>query len=164
MLKQLKSKIIRNLKELENMHLEIANNSNFLKFHQMLKLLENIVFQEVMLKQLKSKRKGCFSGSNVETIKIENNSKLERIGRSAFKDCKQLKSIKIPSNVESIGKGCFSGSNVETVEIENNSKLERIGECAFSDCEQLKFLKIPSNVESIGNSCFSESNVEEIHI
>ena len=33
----------------------IANNYNLLKFHQMLKVLETIVFQEVMLKQLKLK-------------------------------------------------------------------------------------------------------------
>ena len=38
----------------------------------------------------------CFSGSNVETVEIENNSKLQRIGEYAFSDCEQLKYIKIP--------------------------------------------------------------------
>ena len=52
----------------------------------------------------------CFLKSNVETVEIENNSKLRTIGECAFKDCKELKFIKIPSSVESIGKPCFSYS------------------------------------------------------
>ena len=69
--------------------------------------------------------------------------KISEIGDKFFFGCKQLKFIKIPSSVESIGKHCFSESNVETVEIENNSKLQTIGRYAFSDCKQLKFVKIP---------------------
>ena len=90
--------------------------------------------------------------------------KISEIGDKVFSDCKELKFIKIPSSVESIGDSCFFGSNVETVEIENNSKLQTIGEYAFSDCEQLKFIKIPSSVESIGKYCFSGSNVETVEI
>ena len=95
---------------------------------------------------------------------FENHSKLQRIGNVAFYNCKELKFLKIPSNVESIGNYCFSGSNIETIEIENNSKLQKIGGYAFKDCKQLKFIKIPSSVGIVGDYCFSGSNIETIEI
>ena len=63
----------------------------------------------------------CFSGSNVETVKIENNSKLQTIGEYAFSSCKQLKFVKIPSNVESIGYSCFSRSGIEEIYIQSHA-------------------------------------------
>ena len=55
----------------------------------------------------------CFSFSNVETVEIENYSKLQTIGGRAFDNCEQLKFIDIPSSVESIELNCFSLSNVQ---------------------------------------------------
>ena len=74
----------------------------------------------IIIRGIENIGKYCVSGSHAETIEIKNNSKLQTIREYAFSECKQLKFLKIPSSVESIGKDCFLGSNVE---IKNNSKL-----------------------------------------
>ena len=74
----------------------------------------------IIVSGIESIGKYCFSGSHAETVEIKNSSKLQTIRDNAFSECKQLKFLKIPSNVERIGKDCFRESNVE---IKNNSKL-----------------------------------------
>lgn len=46
----------------------------------------------------------------LKTVIFENNSKLEYIGNSAFKDCINLSIINIPKNLNSIGKETFLNS------------------------------------------------------
>ena len=49
--------------------------------------------------------RGVFEESALENIKLP--SMLRRIEYSAFKSCKNLKSIDLPEKIEYIGKECF---------------------------------------------------------
>ena len=88
--------------------------------------------------------------------------KITEIGNHAFSNCNNLKTIKIPAIIETIGESCFSSCSVENVEFEQNSQLKKLGDFAFLKCNKLKSIKITSNVESIGNNCFYESSIENI--
>ncbi len=60
------------------------------------------------------------------------------IGRSAFRDCKALLTLKLPSNLESIDDFAFEGCTMlGTVKIPKS--LKRIGTDAFMGCEKLRF-------------------------
>ncbi len=60
------------------------------------------------------------------------------IGRSAFRDCKALLMLKLPSNLESIDDYAFEGCTMlGTVKIPKG--LESIGTDAFMGCERLRF-------------------------
>ncbi len=60
------------------------------------------------------------------------------IGRSAFRDCKALLTLKLPSNLESIDDFAFEGCTVlGTVKIPKG--LKNIGTDAFMGCEKLRF-------------------------
>ncbi len=60
------------------------------------------------------------------------------IGRSAFRDCKALMTLKLPSNLESIDDFAFEGCTVlGTVKMPKG--LKSIGTDAFMGCEKLRF-------------------------
>ncbi|MBQ7779534.1 MAG: leucine-rich repeat domain-containing protein [Clostridia bacterium] len=60
------------------------------------------------------------------------------IGRSAFRDCKALLTLKLPDTLESIDDFAFEGCTVlGTVKIPKG--LEHIGNDAFMGCERLRF-------------------------
>ncbi|MBQ8337237.1 MAG: leucine-rich repeat domain-containing protein [Bacteroidaceae bacterium] len=64
------------------------------------------------------------------------NGELTYINDSAFKDCKNLKSITIPNNVKEIGNSAFYGcSGLTSIEIPNS--VTSIGENAFYGCSRL---------------------------
>ncbi|MCQ2147632.1 MAG: leucine-rich repeat domain-containing protein, partial [Bacteroidales bacterium] len=51
----------------------------------------------------------------------------------AFKDCKELKSITLPTSLKAIGTRAFEGcENLREISIP--SSVESIGYCAFKDC------------------------------
>ena len=56
---------------------------------------------------------GVFHSSGLESIKLP--STLKRIEYKAFNDCKNLKSIELPGNVDLIGNKCFSSSGIEDI-------------------------------------------------
>ncbi len=84
----------------------------------------------------------------------------------AFFYAGNVKSIKIPSSIISIGNHAFGGcSGLESVIFENGSKLESIGEAAFENCIALTSIVIGNNVKSIGNCAFQNcSKLESITI
>ena len=115
---------------------------------------------------------------------------MKSIGESAFKDCKRLKSIELPSSVTniewyafsgcisltsvtfgensqlmSIGDSAFSGcSKLTSVTFGENSKLSSIGDYAFWQCSWLKNIKISSNVTNIGKRAFYGCHLGSIEI
>ena len=79
--------------------------------------------------------------------------KVLAIDANAFRDCKVLTSIVIPSGVMSIGDNAFyCCTNLASVSIPNSVTI--IGERAFFLCTNLVTVTIPNSVTSIGNSAF----------
>ena len=75
------------------------------------------------------------------------------IGRYAFYNCTEIKSITIPDSVTSIGEYAFKGcSNLISVTIPDS--VTSIGESAFYGCYRLTSITIPDSVTSIGNAAF----------
>ena len=77
---------------------------------------------------------------------------LTEIPSKAFKECRYLTGVNIPSSVTSIGEYAFSDSPLSSVTIPDS--VTSIGEYAFSRCERLTSVTIPDTVTSIGDSAF----------
>ena len=86
------------------------------------------------------------------------------IGNSAFKYCKNLTSVIIPSTVKGIEYGAFfSCSRLKNVIIFEGTA--NIGDYAFYGCQSLKSIDIPSTVLKIGRGAFySCKNLREVLI
>jgi hypothetical protein len=100
--------------------------------------------------------------TNIKDIKLP--EALESIGYSAFRNCIGLESIKIPSKVKTIGDYAFSDcANIKDIKLPET--LESIGYYAFESCKGLESIKIPSKVKRIGQEAFEYcSNLKEINL
>ena len=89
------------------------------------------------------------------TVKVNGKTyKVTSIEAGAFEDCKKLTTVKIGSNVKTIGDEAFKGcKNLKTVTIGKN--VTAIGEDAFNGCKNLKTITIGSNVTAIGANAFA---------
>lgn len=98
------------------------------------------------------------------------------IGKKAFKDDKNLKSITLPDSIREIGTSAFSGcSNLQSITlpasleilrdyafsscyelktINFNDKLSRIDSCTFQLCTSIEELNIPGSIEKIPDHAF----------
>ena len=83
---------------------------------------------------------------------------ITHIGEGAFKDCTNIKSVKIPSTVTHIGKEAFSGcTSLESITIPAN--VTTIGENAFVNCPSLKRISVSSqnqNYKSIDGDLYTK--------
>ena len=83
-----------------------------------------------------------------------NGYRVTGIGSLAFKSCKNMTSVSIPSSVTSIGYGAFQYcTGLTTVTIPNS--VTSIGGYAFYRCSELTNVKIPNYVTSIGSYAFA---------
>ena len=88
---------------------------------------------------------------NLKSLKLP--SGVTEIGSSAFEDCRGLTSLTIPSGVTEIGSSAFKGCTGLT-SLSLPSGVTEIGSSAFEDCRGLTSLTIPSGVTEIGSSAF----------
>jgi hypothetical protein len=89
---------------------------------------------------------------NLKSVKLPSTIKI--IGDDAFSFCEQLTSIVIPDGVETISDSTFPGcKNLKSVKLPNTIKT--IGRYAFDGCEQLTSIEIPEGVETIDTSAFA---------
>jgi hypothetical protein len=127
-----------------------------------------------------------YNCGKLSSVLISNNStnltpidlNLNKIGDSAFEECKQLKKfylqpsltkigdrafynsaisdkVTIPTNVEYMGEECFCKcGNITVLEI-NSTKLTQISKSAFENCSNLTSISIPSNIVTIGENAFA---------
>lgn len=122
--------------------------------------------------------KNSVTGSVTIPSKVKVDGKIYNvvsIGDYAFKNCKDLTGITIPSCVVKIGTGAFASSGLTSIEIPSSvtsislsmlsgcsglanvkipSSIKSIGENAFVDCTSLTSLQLPSSVKSIGIMAF----------
>ena len=103
---------------------------------------------------------GC---SNLETVVIEEGSQLTTIGNYAFRNCKKLKGINLPSTVTTMGSYAFySCSALESINIP--ASLNTIDIYTFYYCKGLKTVTFDANSQltSIGKEAFRYSGVTSL--
>ena len=100
-------------------------------------------------------------GSNVISNSYNNGrglivceSDITTIGDSAFKNCSNLQTIKLPDSVTSIGDYAFRSCS-SLISIAISDSIAEIGTNVFQNCSSLTSVTIPNSVTSIGNSVFS---------
>ena len=94
---------------------------------------------------------GCISLSCIELPQS-----LKEIEIKAFNDCIGLSTIKIPSGVETIGVSVFEGCSAMTfVNMIDNMNFDGIIPIkAFDDCRSLKQIKLPQNTKVLASCAF----------
>lgn len=100
---------------------------------------------------------GAFSNESGQSV-LENVNLpqgLTLIGKNAFQDCKNIKSIVLNEGLENIGDSAFWGTTLETVKFPSSLKI--INDCAFANCH-IYNLKFNAGLKYIGNSAFALSN------
>ena len=75
------------------------------------------------------------------------------IGASMFQGCSRLSKISIPKFVTRIGKEAFQSCNIKSIVIP--SSVETIEDGAFSYCLSLTSVVIPESITSIGDNIFA---------
>ena len=88
---------------------------------------------------------------NLKSLKLP--SGVTEIGSSAFEDCRDLTSLTIPSGVTEIGSSAFKGCTGLT-SLSLPSGVTEIGSSAFEDCRGLTSLSLPSGITKIGSATF----------
>ena len=92
-----------------------------------------------------------FSGLN-KLISIKLPKSLKETNQ-AFNECKYLKSVVLPDNIQNLGFGTFAScSSLENVEFK---KCKAIGDHAF-ERSSIKQLTLPAGLESIGENAFKD--------
>ena len=79
---------------------------------------------------------------------------ITEIGRSAFENCKGIRSVKISSGVKKIGNCAFAGCK-ELRSVIFNDELEEIGYLAFNCCRTLEKVEFPESLKRIDSGAFS---------
>ncbi|EJK68064.1 hypothetical protein THAOC_10800 [Thalassiosira oceanica] len=104
--------------------------------------------------------RGCI---NLAEVQIGEGS-LEFIGDSAFRGCKALQEVAIPSSVIKLGDYAFGGcTNLAVVQFHEG--LEIIEYSAFYECKVLQQIVIPSSVTELGAFAFYGCvNLAEVHL
>lgn len=104
--------------------------------------MDRLISEETVLKKCKD---------NGEEIVIEEG--ITEISNDAFKECRALRTIVLPSTLEKIGRESFRGcGNIRSMDIPE--KTVKIGESAFRDCVKIKSLSIRNNCIKIGERAF----------
>ena len=88
---------------------------------------------------------------NLKSLKLP--SGVTEIGSSAFEDCRDLTSLTIPSGVTEIGSSAFKGCT-DLTSLSLPSGVTEIGSAAFSGCTGLTSLSLPSSITEIDSYAF----------
>ena len=154
------------LKEIGKNSFDNCSNLQTVNFPDSLETIGDYAFRGANLNQftvknnLKIGNSAFESNKNLSQVTIENG--VEYLSAGIFYNCTGLKSVKIPSSVQTIGSSAFGNSGLETLEIEEG--VNTIGNSAFSSTK-LKSIKIPESVEIIGDYAFrGVSPTEGIYI
>ena len=94
---------------------------------------------------------GAFEASGLTEINLP--AGLTKLGKQAFRNCRNLTSIVIPQGVSELCEEVFSGcESLERVTLPYGLRI--IGDYAFSGCQALREVIIPDTVTEIGQSAF----------
>ena len=103
----------------------------------------------------------CLSGISGEITVPEGVTELSDY---AFRGCKDITKVKLPSTLTVVGAGVFSGcSSLETVVIPES--VTKIGSGAFSSCSKLQSIQLPKGLTELAGGIFSGcSSIKEIKL
>ena len=103
-------------------------------------------------------KKGFSENANITSITFEAGSQITWIGDHAFKNCKNLKTIKtIPSELNDIQSWCFEGTALDSVDL-SNTQLQWLRSGCFYDCGNLKEVKLPSTLTTPNSGNWVEAD------
>ena len=88
---------------------------------------------------------GVFNSCRLTEVTFAKNSKLERIGTTAFAGCRGLTSITLPSSVISIEKEAFLYCAKLTTVTMKGATPPTLGDNIFESCEELNTIFVPVN-------------------
>ena len=121
----------------------------------------------------KWRKQGAFEGHDeIIEVYFANDSQISIIGEDAFKNCRNLRKIVIPSSVKLIESGAFEGcerleevifaDDCSDVVIEG-ATAERSG--AFGNCVSLRAIRLPKGIKDLGDGAFKGcTNLVDIYV
>ena len=90
---------------------------------------------------------------NLRSVKLPKN--LNIIGEDMFFGCTQLENMTLTKNIQKIEKDSFFGClNLKKVDVEEASELKFIEKGEFAGCENLEYFHIPENINKIDEYVF----------
>lgn len=92
----------------------------------------------------------AFYGCSITTISMPEDIKF--IDYGCFQNCKSLKSINLPSNIEIIYSCAFKNSGITEIVIPD--MVATVASSAFENCVALKSITIGKSVHTLAGSCF----------
>lgn len=103
-----------------------------------------------------------FYGANLTSVEITGNVKI--IGKYAFHNCPQLKSVVLHDGVETLANSAFSQCNALT-NITFPGSISVIDEYVFGLCQNLTDITICDGVQKLGRDAFKGSkNIETVNL
>lgn len=118
--------------------------------------LEKITFPETLEKI----ETIAFKFTNLEVIDLSK-TKIKNIEESTFLECKKLKEVKLPADLETIGYSAFSGcSALKKVNI-FGEKISKIEKMAFEKTA-LEVLELPETIPTLGEVVFNAASIGKV--
>ena len=102
----------------------------------------------------------------LETVTLEEGSRLTTLGEGAFMGCTSLESFSVPATMTKMGASVFADcSNLSAVDFAADGKTLEFGQNAFQNCTSLTTVNLPANVSKIpgvfaGCTSLTEVNVD----
>ncbi len=90
--------------------------------------------------------------SHQELVSVSFPGSVVLIGRNAFGNCGNLKTLNFSEGLVGIDDRAFTDCTIETVTLPES--LTNIGHYAFWDCKKLKSVHLPDNLQKLGRNAF----------
>lgn len=102
----------------------------------------------------------AFYRTGLSSISLPQNVKCSQ---NCFSDCKELKEVTLPKNMEEVPAGMFDGCSGLTA-INWPESLVQIGKYAFNSCKSLKETILPESLKEIENAAFANSGLVKVEL
>ncbi len=94
------------------------------------------------------------SCKQLKNIKLSSN--LKTLGADVFFFCSSLETIELPASLEDAGIYTFSASGIKSITFPESETLTKIGGYMFYQCPNLAEVKLPSTITDIEKNAFAE--------
>ncbi|GMH86887.1 hypothetical protein TL16_g10683 [Triparma laevis f. inornata] len=120
-------------------------------FEERYELVTRVIF---LLNITKVGKCVCYLSYNLVVVDIPEG--VERIGNSAFFECRSLTTVSFPTTLTSIGSATFfKCSSLDNV-ILLHTNLQEIGAGTFQLCSELKSMTIPDSLQTLRDTVFAD--------